>query len=54
MKITQIVVLSQEDLENIHRGQVYAFVNPGDNQEILIMSEEKSKELREPDCGFLD
>lgn len=54
MKITQTVVFSKEDLINIINGQVYAFVNPGDDREILIMSEETFEEWKEPDCGFLE
>lgn len=54
MKITQTVVFSTEDLNNINHGQVYAFVNPGDDREILIMSEETFEKWKEPDCGFLE
>lgn len=54
MIIKQVIVFSREDLERISRGQVYAFMNPGDNQEMLIMVDEKYEEMKEDDCGFLD
>lgn len=54
MKITQTVVFSREDLNNLIDGQIYAFVNPGDDREILIMSEETLEEWKERDCGFIE
>lgn len=54
MKITQTVVFTKEDLNNIINGQIYAFVNPGDDREILIMSEDRFEEWKEDDCGFLE
>lgn len=54
MRITQVVVFTKYDLERIMDGEVYAFVNPGDNKEILIMTEETCDRIKEADCGFLD
>lgn len=44
MKFTEVVVFSTEELARMINGQVYAYVNPGDNKEILVMSDEKYEE----------
>ena len=44
MKIPQAVVLTKEELMQILDGKVYAFINPGDNQEIFIMNDETYEE----------
>ena len=38
MKIIQTVVFTKRELENIINGEIYAFVNPGDDREILLMT----------------
>ena len=49
MKITEIVVFKTEELARMINGRVYAFVNPGDNKEILVMSDEKYEEWQKSD-----
>ena len=54
MQITQVVVFSKEELNAITNGEVFAFVNPGEKREILIMSSDKYETWCESDSGFLD
>ena len=42
--ITQVVLFTKEELERIICGEIYAFVNPGDDREILLMSHERYEE----------
>ena len=49
MFITEVVVFKLEELARMINGQVYAYVNPGDNKEILIMSDEKYEEWKNSD-----
>lgn len=52
MKITEVVVFTKGELARMINGQTYAFVNPGDNKEILVMSDEKYEEWQK--SGFND
>ena len=54
MKITQVVVFSEDELKSIVDGEIYAFVNPGDDREILLMSEDRYSEWKEANCGFVE
>lgn len=47
MAITQVVTFTREELERIADGQIYAFVNPGDDREIIIMTDERCEKWRE-------
>lgn len=49
MKITEVVVFKVEELASMINGQIYAYVNPGDNKEILVMSDEKYEEWQKSD-----
>lgn len=49
MKITEVVVFKTEELARMINGQVYAFVNPGNNKEVLVMSDEKYEEWQKED-----
>ena len=53
MKIIQAVVFTKQELENIINGEIYAFVNPGDDREILLMTDDTYSEWKESDCGVL-
>ena len=54
MRITQVVVFSKDELASIIDGEIYAFVNPGDDREILLMTEDRYSEWTEESCGFLE
>ena len=56
MRVTEVVAFTKEDLESIINGRIYAFMNPGDDREILIMTDEKYEKWKDSDFDdeFLD
>lgn len=54
MKITEVVVFTKGELARMINGQTYAYVNPGDNKEILVMSDEKYEEWQKSDFNGED
>ena len=46
MKIIQAVVFTKQELASVIHGEIYAFVNPGDDREILLMTDDTYSEWK--------